>query len=198
MIPVAIVFARAPRLGTVKKRLAKDIGQRAALRFHQKTLKRLLRGLTADRRFRTLLAVTPDRAHARLPIAVARIDQGHGDIGQRMRRALARFPRRRAAIIGSDIPAANAGDLWSAFRVLGSHDAVFGPAADGGYWLVGLGPRRPARPFARVRWSTEHALSVTLRNFQGRRVGFLRVLSDVDTVEDWRRLVQAGGQAAEL
>ncbi|MGH7152483.1 MAG: DUF2064 domain-containing protein, partial [Acetobacteraceae bacterium] len=64
---------------------------------------------------------------------------------------------------------------------------VFGPAADGGYWLVGFGPRRPARPFARVRWSTEHALTDTLRQCGRRRTGFLRVLHDVDTGEDFRR-----------
>ena len=61
---------------------------------------------------------------------------------------------------------------------------MFGPATDGGYWLVGYGPRRPQRPFARVRWSGEHALADTLANFRGRRVAFLRPLDDVDTAED--------------
>jgi glycosyltransferase A (GT-A) superfamily protein (DUF2064 family) len=61
---------------------------------------------------------------------------------------------------------------------------VFGPAEDGGYWLVGLGPCRPARPFAEVRWSTEHALADTLANFAGRRVALLRTLRDVDTAAD--------------
>ena len=72
-----MVFARAPRLGAVKRRLARDIGQRAALRFHVATMTRLLRALRADRRFRTVLAVTPDRARFRLPLGVARhIPQG--------------------------------------------------------------------------------------------------------------------------
>ena len=67
-------------------------------------------------------------------------------------------------------------------------DAVFGPAADGGYWLVGLGPRRPARPFAGARWSSQHALADTLANFAGRRIARLRILHDVDTAADWYRL----------
>ena len=191
MKPVAIVFARAPRLGTVKRRLARGIGDRAALCFHTATMTTLLRALGRDRRFRTILAATPDRAFIRLPKGVRRIDQGFGDIGQRMHRALARFPRTQAAVIGSDIPDAGPDDLWSAFRGLGAADAAFGPAADGGYWLVALGPRRPARPFAGARWSTHHALADTLRNFRGRRVAFLRTLSDVDTVAEWRARRQA-------
>ncbi|MGE0224328.1 MAG: TIGR04282 family arsenosugar biosynthesis glycosyltransferase [Acetobacteraceae bacterium] len=188
-----IVFARAPRLGTVKTRLARVIGQRAALQFHRQTLLALLRDCRRQRRFRTILAVAPDRARFRLPVAVPRIDQGRGDIGQRMHRACARFPRGRVAIIGSDIPDARAADLLAAFRTLGRTDAVFGPAMDGGFWLVSLGPRRPARPFDRVRWSGEHALSDTLRNFRGWRTGMARRLQDVDDWEDWQRLFTRNG-----
>ena len=180
----AIVFARAPRLGAVKRRLAREIGDRAALRFHAATLTGLLRALAAERRFRTVLALTPDRARLRLPRGVARIGQGQGDLGRRMARALARFSRGRAAIVGCDIPAAGPADLIAAFRALGRADAAFGPAADGGYWLVALGPLRPARPFARVRWSGPHALGDTLANFAGRRVARLRVLHDVDCAAD--------------
>lgn len=183
-----IVFARVPRLGAVKRRLARDIGDRAALRFHRGTLTRLARALAADRRFRTLLAATPDRAGFRLPLRLPRIAQGRGDLGRRMHRACARFPHGRVAIIGSDIPDADPSDLAAAFRALGRADAVFGPAEDGGYWLVALSPRRPARPFSRVRWSSEHALADTLANFRGRRVALLRRLHDVDTAADLAKL----------
>lgn len=105
-----------------------------------------------------------------------------------MHRACAAFPHRRVAIIGSDIPDATTSDVADAFHALGRADAVFGPAADGGYWLVALSPRRPARPFANVRWSTRHALADTLKNFSGRRVLMLRTLRDVDTPADWRSL----------
>jgi rSAM/selenodomain-associated transferase 1 len=188
MKDTVIVFARIPRLGTVKRRLARDIGQRAALRFHTTTLIGLLRDLIADRRFRTILALTPDRARCRLPVNVQRIGQGRGDIGQRMHRACAAFPFGRVAIIGTDIPEAGAADLTAAFHALGSADAVFGPSVDGGYWLVALGPRRPGRPFANARWSSEHALSDTLANFKGRRIALGRRLQDVDTFADLRQV----------
>jgi rSAM/selenodomain-associated transferase 1 len=188
MRDTVVVFARAPRLGAVKRRLARDLGDRAALDFHRRTMVALLRRLVADRRFRTVLAVTPDRARFPLPVRVARAGQGGGDLGTRMHRAVLRVPRGRVVIIGCDIPAARAADVRNAFRALGRADAVFGPAEDGGYWLVGLALRRPARPFGAVRWSTAYALADTLANFRGRRVAMLRTLRDVDTAQDfWRR-----------
>ncbi len=184
-----VLFARAPRLGTVKRRLAREVGDAAALRFHRAMLASLARRLGRDRRWRTVLAVTPDRARFpawRLP----RVSQGRGDLGERMARALAR-DRRRAVLVGSDIPGIRANDIAAAFRALdGRADAVFGPAEDGGYWLVGLGPRRPRDPFRGVRWSGPHALADTVANCRGRRVALLRRLRDVDDAADlaaWRR-----------
>lgn len=194
MRDTVVVFARAPRLGTVKRRLARDVGDRAALRFHQANLARLLRALSRDRRFRTVLAPTPDRAAARWPVRVPQVRQGHGDLGQRMHRACTRC--RRVAIVGTDIPELGADDVAQAFRALGRAQAAFGPAADGGYWLVALSPRRPAHPFAGVRWSTEHALADTLANFRGRRVTMLRTLRDVDTAADLWAVVRAAGRTA--
>jgi rSAM/selenodomain-associated transferase 1 len=185
MRDTVIVFARAPRLGTVKRRLARDIGDRAALRFHVATLTALLRDLTACRHFDTVLAVTPDRTRIRLPVRVRRIDQGRGDLGRRMTRALCRY--RHVALMGCDIPQANATDIRTAFRRLGTADAVFGPATDGGYWLIALGPRRTADLFGTARWSTEHALADTLKQFRHHRVSFIRCLSDVDTATDYHR-----------
>jgi len=189
-----IVFARAPRLGTVKRRLARDIGDRAALRFYRANLARLLRALARDRRFRTVLAVTPDRTRVRWPVRVPVVAQGGGDLGHRMHRACA--GHRRVAIVGTDIPELGADDVAAAFRALGQAQAVFGPSDDGGYWLVALSPRRPARPFAGVRWSTAHALADTLANFAGHRVALLRTLRDVDTGADLRASGPAAGRRA--
>ena len=191
MRDTVIVFARAPRLGAVKRRLARDIGTRAALRFHLATLTALLRDLLAYRRFDVVLAVTPDRARFRLPVRVRRIDQGRGDLGRRMNRALGCHRRGRVALMGCDIPEATAADIREALRRLGTADVVFGPAEDGGYWLIALGPRRPADLFGRARWSTEHALADTLRQFRNHRIAFVRQLSDVDTLADWHRHLAA-------
>lgn len=184
MKDTVIVFARAPRLGAVKRRLARDIGDRAALRFHRRTLDRLIHALATDRRFRTVLALTPDGARYRPPRAVLRIPQGRGSLGVRMHSALSRFRRGRAVLLGSDIPQAGPDDVAAAFRALGQADAAFGPACDGGFWLVALGPRRPSRPFAGARWSSPNALADTLINFSAWRVALLRRLRDVDNADD--------------
>jgi rSAM/selenodomain-associated transferase 1 len=178
---VVFVFTRVPRLGVGKRRLARDVGDRAALRFQLATLHRLVRGLSRDRRFRTVLAVTPAGGRI-VGLDLPSVAQGRGDLGTRMARVLR--GARRAVLLGSDIPDARATDVAAAFAVLGRADAVFGPAADGGFWLVGFGPRRVARPFAGVRWSTAETLADTLANFAGRRVGFVRTLRDVDTAAD--------------
>jgi uncharacterized protein len=178
------VFARAPRLGTVKRRLAAGIGACAALQFYRGALARTLRRLAADRRFRTVLAITPRRARGPWRHGMPHVPQGDGDLGQRMQRAARR--NRRVAIVGSDIPDLRANDVARAFKLLGRSDACFGPAEDGGYWLVALGSRRPLCPFAKVRWSSKHALRDTLANFSGRRVSYLRTLRDVDDAGDFQ------------
>ncbi|HEX3350008.1 MAG TPA: TIGR04282 family arsenosugar biosynthesis glycosyltransferase [Acetobacteraceae bacterium] len=191
MKDTVFVFARAPRLGAVKRRLARDIGERAALRFYRVTLARTLRKLACDRRFLTVIAATPDRAVAtRWPVKLPMVAQGAGDVGRRMDRATRRYPRGRVAVVGSDIPGLSAGDVARAFRMLGHAQACIAPAMDGGYWLVALSPRRPSRPFANVRWSTEWALADTLANFKGRTVAFGRTLRDVDTGADLAALRQ--------
>lgn len=177
-----LIFARAPRLGVVKRRLARGIGAMAALRFYRAQLAAVLQAVARDARWRTVIAATPDRARACWPRRLPVTPQGAGDLGARLDRATRGC--RRVVVVGSDIPGITASDIANAFRALGRADAVFGPAEDGGYWLVGLGPRRPARPFAEVRWSTEHALADTIANFHGRRIALLRTLRDVDTAED--------------
>lgn len=185
-----VVFAKAPSLGRVKSRLAAGIGAGAALAFYRRTLACVLRRVGRDGRWRTVLAVTPDKAMAsRLwPMRVSRRRQGDGDLGARMGRVFRTWPPGPVAIIGADIPAITAAHVWGAFRALGSADAVFGPARDGGYWLVGLrrGPRLPAM-FSHVRWSTRYALADTMANLQGRRVARIDVLDDIDDAATWRR-----------
>ncbi len=188
-----VLFVRAPVLGHGKRRLARQIGEVAALRFERLMIAVLLRRLANDRRWRLRLAVTPDKAchsarHWRRGIVA--VPQGAGDLGRRMRGAIAAAPRGPVVLIGSDIPAIEAGHIAAAFRLLGRHDLVFGPAADGGFWLVGT-RRRPRLPllFERVRWSTRHALADALAAFPRRiSVGFVDTLDDVDNADGYRRL----------
>ncbi len=186
-----VVFVKAPRRGAVKTRLARDIGRAAAARFYRDCARGVVRRLCRGRwRFR--LAVTPDRfaREGRFwPPDIARAPQGAGDLGARMARPVRRLGPGPVVIVGSDVPDIAPGHVEAAFRALGSCEAVFGPAADGGYWLVGL-RRRPAAvvPFRSVAWSSERALADTLANLPPRaRVRFLGVLDDIDDGAAWRR-----------
>lgn len=189
-----VVMAKAPRAGRVKTRLAADIGVAEATRFYRTALSGLIRRLGHDPRWTTVLAVDPDPAAddpvwgRTLSMALPVAGQGRGELGQRMQRIMDSLPPGPAVIVGSDIPAIRPEHIAEAFRLLGDKNVVFGPAPDGGYWLVGQ-KRRPrvARLFENVRWSTSHALADTLRNCAGLDVGYAQELSDIDGVEDWRR-----------
>jgi glycosyltransferase A (GT-A) superfamily protein (DUF2064 family) len=112
-----------------------------------------------------------------------------------MRRALAACPPGPAVLIGADIPALGPEHIAEAFRLLGKHDLVFGPAADGGFWLVGArrSPRLPPL-FGQVRWSSPHALQDALVNLPRKvSVGFAARLKDVDDGAAHRRLRARGG-----
>jgi len=193
-----ILFVRAPAYGSGKRRLARDIGDGAALRFERLMLARLLRRFGHDGRWELRIVVAPDRGgHCKRlwPHGIAVIEQGGGDLGERMRHALADCPPGPAILVGTDIPALGAEHIAEAFRLLGRHDLVFGPARDGGFWLVGArrSPRLPPL-FGTVRWSTSHALDDTLANLPRRvSVGFAATLEDVDDGEAYRRLAPRRG-----
>ena len=190
-----VVFAKAPRLGRVKTRLAADIGAVAAWGFYRQTLSRVIGKLAGDRRWRCWLAVTPDGAvHLRRtwPEGCWLIGQGGGDLGDRMGRVARALPPGPAVIVGADVPGIRPLHVAEAFKALGRHDAVFGPARDGGYWLVGLKRRPRYRDiFGGVRWSTETALADTVANLgHGQTHALLETLDDIDGGEAYGRWIK--------
>ena len=184
-----IIFVKAPVAGRVKTRLACEIGYgRAAALFRilmKRTIAESLKGV-----WRTILAVDPPSAvheDARFWAPhLPRMAQGGGDLGRRMARAFESAPPGPVIIIGADAPGLRARHLRAAFTALRHADAAFGPAQDGGYWLVGLNRRRAApHLFSGVRWSTKHALKDTLKTLPaGFGVAMLETLQDVDEASD--------------
>ena len=194
-----IIMAKAPRIGRVKSRLAADIGRVAAWTFYRRTLRDVTRRLANDPRWSTWLGVSPDSwaaPGAPWPLACPRLAQGEGDLGARMARLLDDVPRGPAVLVGADIPGIRPEHIEAAFRLLGNHDAVFGPATDGGFWLVGLRRRpTPGRLFDGVRWSTSHTLADTLANLpSGWRWGEAATLDDVDDVKAFSALGTGGAK----
>jgi len=183
-----IVMVKEPRPGRVKTRLGRDIGMAAAAWWFRHQALDLLRRLD-DPRWQLWLAVAPDaagRASRVWPAHLPRIPQGGGDLGDRMARLFRILPPGPTVIVGADIPGITPRHIARAFRRLGHREAVFGPAEDGGYWLIGL--RRsvppPAGLFHGVRWSTSDALADTIATLRGSRIALIDRLRDVDCAAD--------------
>ena len=188
--PTLIVMVKEPRAGRVKTRLGKDIGLTASAWWFRHQVKRLLRRID-DPRWNVVLAVAPDRAGmlSRVwPAHFERIAQRQGDLGDRMARVMQAIPVGPVCVIGADIPDIGPVQIARAFAALGTSDAVFGPAPDGGFWLVGLKRSNPMSPklFQDVRWSTEHSLDYTRASLGALRVALIDELQDIDTVDDLR------------
>lgn len=183
---------KEPHPGRVKTRLGRDIGMVSAAWWFRHQTARLLRRLR-DPRWRLVLAVSPDAKglQSRVwPGDLPRLPQGGGDLGDRMARVSRSLPPGPVCIIGGDIPGIGRPHIARAFAALGDHDAVFGPAPDGGFWLVGLGRTAavPASLFDAVRWSSEHALADSIATLPGKRVALVDELADVDTAADLQHL----------
>lgn len=179
---------KEPVAGRVKTRLGRDIGMTNSAWWFRHTTRRLIRRLQ-DPHWSLVLAVSPDRdgLHSRAwPTYLPRIAQGTGDLGDRMGRIMRSMPEGPVVIIGADIPGIQPLHINRAFTALGTADYVFGPAPDGGYWLIGAKRTRALHPnlFSDVRWSTEHALADTVRSCGTDRVTYVDTLADVDTVAD--------------
>jgi rSAM/selenodomain-associated transferase 1 len=185
-----VIFLKEPRPGRVKTRLGREIGMVGAAWWFRHQSARLIRRLGHDRRWRTVLAVSPDReglASRVWPAHLPRWAQGPGDLGARMGRALRAMPPGPVIIVGADIPALRPAHVAEGFALLGRHDAVLGPAPDGGYWMIGLrrgGRAPPAGLFRDVRWSSAHALADTVASLAPLDVGFAATLRDVDVAAD--------------
>lgn len=184
-------MAKLPVAGRVKTRLAREIGIVGATMFYRVAMRNLIARLARQPFWRTVVIVDPDIGvvSRMLPAGIARAGQGRGDLGERMQRPMRALSPGPVCLIGTDVPNIAVADVRRAFRQLGRADAVFGPAEDGGFWLVGL--KRMPRvidPYrGRVPWSRSDTLERTLANLAGARIGFTATHHDVDSATDLAR-----------
>jgi len=175
--PTLYIMAKAPIMGRAKTRLAADIGVTHAKRIYRRMMSAVIRS-TQDPRWDTMLMVTPPLMLGQIPdwAGMAQIAQVSGSLSPKLAQVFGRTGP--TVVIGTDCPQVGAKDIAAAFRALKSTSAVFGPASDGGFWLMGA--RAPLRPetFDGIRWSSAHTLS-DMRARLG-DVTVLRTLTDVD------------------
>lgn len=188
-----LVFAKAPVAGQVKTRLAKTIGEQDAAILYRNMISRTLELATRIAPGGTELWVTPDSTHPFFAECAARFGvaiklQTGSDLGERMARALSCSLRegRPALLIGTDCPEYSEDYLREAWAALQADcDVVLGPAADGGYVLVG--GRAPCDDMFRdISWSTPQVLAQTRAKLRdaGIRWHELNPLRDLDCADD--------------
>ena len=189
--PQILIFAKPPRIGLAKTRLARSLGssvsaRRIATAIQAKTLRAAMRGP-----WDTVLYAAPDKdLYSSLggiwPAHLQRRPQGSGNLGDRLSKGLREAPAGPILFIGSDAPDISTALLRDAVRALSRHDAVFGPAPDGGFWLFGLNKTaRTKSPFDNVRWSGPHAMEDVWANLpKTAKVGILPQLIDIDDAKD--------------
>lgn len=165
MKPTVLIFAKPPRMGSAKTRLARDIGPTHAQRINRYCHTQIMRAASQGH-WNTTICVAPDTAlqshHGYLwPTTFKRMPQGKGNLGERLACAFKTAPVGPIIVVGTDAPDIKHADLRAAIGYLKGHDAVFGPADDGGFWLFGVSQalRRHPLPFNPVRWSSQHALA---------------------------------------
>ena len=199
-----ILFARFPEAGRVKTRLIPALGAEGAAAVHRRLLLRTLRTAeVACRLCEADLDIRFDRGseeafHHWVGDRFVWRPQSVGDLGDRMDNAFGEsFGAGSDAtiVIGSDSPGLSPELLVAAFEKLDASSVLLGPAADGGYYLIGLRRRIPEL-FRGIEWGTDHVLSDSVRILAGLNVSptFLTSLVDIDRPEDlpvWEQIVKA-------
>ena len=203
-----VVMARWPGAGRCKGRLARDLAERLQLAYGAERSARMQRQLChhtlavarsaqRDGRLSPVLAVSGlgprgSRRWAR-QLGIQRVCcQGRGNLGTLLKRQLLQEQRwrRPTLVIGTDLPDLNHHDLHAALTLLQRRDLVLGPAADGGYWLIGIGQNLMKNaerwPLSGIPWGGPDVCRRTLEAAQqaGCSTALLQQRCDVDHVQD--------------
>ena len=207
-LPAVGILTRAPAAGRSKRRLAAAIGDEAAAQLAEAMLLDTAAALRNAARWRTVLFVEPATAATSVAaltgIGAARGQSG-GSIGARMLaagRALRREGHEPVILVGSDIPTLGASHVREALAALGESEVVFGPARDGGYYLIGFWePPAPLFDDGAAAWGGDTVLAASERRAAalGLRTARIRPEVDVDTpaalAQLWRRRSALAGSA---
>ena len=189
MTATLAVIAKAPVPGRVKTRLCPPCPPLQAARLAEASLRDVADALLATPADRRVIVLDGPRP-AWLPSQVDVVPQRGDGLDERLAHAFADLGR--ALIVSMDTPQVRPLDLLAGLRALDRHDAVLGPAADGGYWAIGL--RRPdPRALLGVPMGDDRTLTAQRQRLDalGLRRAELRELRDVDTWADARAVAEA-------
>ncbi|WP_179337070.1 TIGR04282 family arsenosugar biosynthesis glycosyltransferase [Winogradskyella ludwigii] len=183
---LVIVFVKNIKLGTVKTRLAKTIGDYGAFDVYTELVKiteKATETLDFDKRIYFSNAVVDTQWKNEFKTV-----QHGSDLGERMLNAFKEgfaAGYEKIVLIGSDLPDINSTHITKGIDALNTSEVVFGPAEDGGYYLVGMSKLNTSI-FTNKPWSQPHLLKSTLQELHKNNVtvSTLDILNDIDTYED--------------
>ncbi|GAA3559915.1 TIGR04282 family arsenosugar biosynthesis glycosyltransferase [Snuella lapsa] len=181
-----IVFVKNIKLGKVKTRLAKTIGDHAAFEVYKQLVEiteRATLNISVDKRIYFSDAVVDSK----WPNDYKTIQEGQ-NLGERMQNAFKKGFEdgySHIILIGSDLPDIKPKHIEEGLQALNNTQVVFGPATDGGYYLIGLSKLFPF-VFNNKPWSQSNLLNVTLQELKQKNISYtlLEALNDIDTYED--------------
>lgn len=183
-----IIIAKYPEKGAVKTRI-RGLSDEQRVELYTRLLEDTMVKLSMIPGVDTYIAFAPfntEEYFSRFNVGL--IPLSDGDLGQRMYQAFHDTFHRgyeKVSLAGADIPDLSDSVIIDSFKHLSDHDLVFGPAGDGGYYLVGM--RKLIREvFQDVPWSSDRTLEISIKNAEqsGYSVGLITMLSDIDTYED--------------
>lgn len=184
---LVIIFVRNPELGKVKTRLAMTIGEAQALSIYKLLLdhtERVVRDVDCDKAL--FYSDTINDNDIWDPAIYQKHLQDGQDLGERMHSAFTHAFKnnyKKAVIVGSDLYDLRSEHIEEAFIRLDNHDAVIGPAEDGGYYLLGMNSLH-TEVFFNKSWGKSTVLEDTMQDLDHINVHLLEELNDIDTVED--------------
>ncbi|MCB0462443.1 MAG: TIGR04282 family arsenosugar biosynthesis glycosyltransferase [Flavobacteriaceae bacterium] len=181
-----IIFVKNIKLGNVKTRLAKTVGNENAFKVYKalvEVTEKVTSSIKVDKRIYFSDAVIDEK----WPKDYKTVQKGE-DLGQRMSNAFKdgfNDGYKNIVLIGSDLPNISEDIINNGFNALKNNDVVFGPAEDGGYYLVGFSKFHNC-VFENKAWSTSNLLKDTLTELEQKKieVSLIETLNDIDTFED--------------
>ena len=187
-----LIFQKNPVKGFVKTRLAATLGDELALSIYEFLLGKTFEEAEQIPQDKVVFFSDFIPEDHPFPNQLLHLQEGT-DLGEKMKNAFQKvfsMGYQKAVIIGTDCPELTADLLIEAFRKLDQSDLVIGPAADGGYYLLGMKSTHSFL-FQGVEWSSSQVFSRTLEiaNHYNLSFSMLPVLPDIDEEEDWKRFI---------
>lgn len=182
-----IIFTRNPELGKCKTRLAKTVGNTAALNIYKFLLQHTVT-ITQDLKVKKAVYYSIKIRENDIwdDTIYLKENQKGKDLGERMHHAFSQGFKQgftRIIIIGTDMYNLSKNDLELAFSALDTKDVVIGPAEDGGYYLLGMKTLHP-KIFKHKHWGTNTVLNDTIKDLEKTSIHYLEQRNDVDYFED--------------